>query len=240
VPIEITNVVDWLQSDWYPREHRFDELKDEFADVHPSFPVSWFEFKKENGRRAVCCVVDEDGDWIVLLIDQCLDGPFGHTPVVAQVGYVEFPGDIGGIRFSYNQDEPDGQRSARFLVANAAVPALMAQTLMHCKNVSVVQQPKQPKLIKKSTRNHGVPPSQFRTIVIDPMKAATRSSGCPRGEAGNKQRMHVIRGHYKTYTLDRKLFGKVAGRFFFSSHVAGDASIGTITTDYIVKPRKTA
>ena len=115
----------------------------------------------------------------------------------------------------------------------------MAQTLMHCKNVSVVTAPTQPKLKKKFARNHGFPPSEFRTIVIDPMKRAIRTNGCVgTTEAAAKQRMHIIRGHFKTYTSERKLFGKVTGRFFFSAHVAGDPAVGVIHSDYIVKAAK--
>jgi hypothetical protein len=50
--------------------------------------------------------------------------------------------------------------------------------------------------------------------------------------------MHVIRGHYKTYTPERKLFGKVSGRFFFSAHVAGDPTLGVIQSDYLVKAQE--
>ena len=238
VPIEITNVVNWLRVDWYPHGKTVIDVMEQFVDIRPSFPVAWFEYNKGDacGRRAMCCVVDDAGDWIVILTDQAARQ---RMPSVAQAALIKFPSGSGQISFAYNPDEPQGEESLGFLVANGAVPALMAQTLMHCKNISIVPEPQQPKLVKKFTRNHGTPPSSFRTIVIDPMKTAIRAVECiGNTEAAAKQRMHVIRGHYKTYTPERKLFGKVSGRFFFSAHVAGDPTLGVIQSDYLVKAQE--
>lgn len=121
VPIDITNVVEWLKADWYPKGYGQSDLEQQFDDVRPSFPVSWFEYTKGAGmgRRAACCVVDEDGGWIIVVVDQCPNSPSGKTPVVAQVAFAELSGPV---HFAYDADESDGENACNFLIGAAAVP----------------------------------------------------------------------------------------------------------------------
>src|SRR6266508_28465 len=48
------------------------------------------------------------------------------------------------------------------------------------------------------------------------------------------QRFHTVRGHIAEYTEERKLFGKIAGRFWIPEHVRGSRDKGEITKDYII------
>lgn len=50
-----------------------------------------------------------------------------------------------------------------------------------------------------------------------------------------KKRFHVCRGHFATYTEEKKLFGKYIGRYWIPAHMKGDPELGTIEKDYEVK-----
>lgn len=117
---------------------------------------------------------------------------------------------------------------------------LLAQSLMHCKNVVVERKAKPPKLAKSFRRkHHGVAPATFHTVKIEPMKKVVRSAGGVE-HLGIKKAMHIVRGNFATYTEEKPLFGypKNVGRFFRASHVRGDAKIGMKPASYEVRSPK--
>ena len=133
-------------------------------------------------------------------------------------------------------EETDAFRRA-FL--NILQPAFLTTSFMHCRNVSETTVTPPPKLAKKHRKKHGVPLVQYRTINIDPMRQVLQSEGRAQ-ETGIKKALHICRGHFRTYTMDKPLFGKVAGTFFVPMHVRGNASEGIVIQDYVVKSRKVA
>jgi hypothetical protein len=117
---------------------------------------------------------------------------------------------------------------------------LLAQSLMHCKNVVVERKSKPPKLVKSFRRkHHGVAPALFHTVKIEPMKKIMRSAGGV-GHLGIKKAMHIVRGNFATYNEEKPLFGnpKNVGRFFRASHVRGDAQIGEKQAGYELRSPK--
>jgi len=43
---------------------------------------------------------------------------------------------------------------------------------------------------------------------------------------------HLVRGHFATYSEERRLFGKHVGTFFIPAHVRGSAEAGAVVKDY--------
>ena len=114
-------------------------------------------------------------------------------------------------------------------------PALMAISFMHCKNVRVVDQTPPAKASKIHQRKHGHGLTKYKTLEIDPMRETLRGKGRI-GEVGLKQALHICRGHFKTYTEDRPLFGKKTGTYWWPQHVRGEEKSGRIVKDYSVRP----
>lgn len=116
----------------------------------------------------------------------------------------------------------------------ALLPALFALSLMHCDNV--VERAHEPpkKVSKKFEKRTGRPLTRYYTLEIEPMKRVLRREGRVE-DLGLRRALHICRGHFKTYTEDKPLFGKYVGTFFFRDHVRGAKESGEIAKDYDVK-----
>jgi hypothetical protein len=125
------------------------------------------------------------------------------------------------------------------LVGIFLCPVLFALTLMHCKNVNLatVTTPL-PLSMKKSKRRKQIeerkkhPAFERHVVVIRNRKGQIVQRGLGRELAASHKRMHLVRGHFSTYSEAAPLFGRVVGRFWIPAHLSGLASEGVIDSDY--------
>ncbi len=90
--------------------------------------------------------------------------------------------------------------------------------MLHCKNVSVKDDPIPPKVAKKRALKGWKNP-MYKTIVIDSLKKQIKSDKNSGAEGQHIIRaMDLVRGHFKEYK-EKGLFGKYFGRFFWSPQV---------------------
>lgn len=125
------------------------------------------------------------------------------------------------------------------VVEQAAVyPALLAHSLLNCKNVEVESNAPPAKLSKRHQRKHGKPLVTFKTLKVNPM-GGRRSSGGGGGKSvdigGGHVSLHIVRGHFKTYTAERPLLGKHTGTYWWSANVRGSADAGVVVKNYEVE-----
>lgn len=114
-----------------------------------------------------------------------------------------------------------------------ALPFWFALSLTHCRNVEITESTTPPAVAKKR-KERGIPDIKFKQLVIKPIKGKRT----PENPSGNKLvvPLHYIRSHFKTFTEDRKLFGKYAGTYFWHMHAKGNSTNGEIVKQYKVKP----
>jgi hypothetical protein len=86
-------------------------------------------------------------------------------------------------------------------------PTLLAVSFLHCRNVSIVDNAVPPKLARRTRERHGIEPTAYKTLVIEPLKQVLRHEGRSH-ETGLANAMHICRGHFKDYREGRGLFGK--------------------------------
>ena len=78
------------------------------------------------------------------------------------------------------------------------------------------------------------PPIVYRSLVVRrnkqvyPITEIGTKKGAPR-------RLHVVRGHFKTYTSESPLFGNLTGTFYWGPHLRGDESMGEVRKNYVVE-----
>lgn len=116
----------------------------------------------------------------------------------------------------------------------ALLPCFFATTLLNCRNVTKEENVPQPKLSRAFQRRTGKPLTRFYTLSVGPIGAQRIASG-PSSEHKVSKSLHICRGHFATYSEDKPLFGKYAGRFWIPAHVRGSTEAGTVVKDYRVK-----
>ena len=122
------------------------------------------------------------------------------------------------------------------LMGRLALPACLALSFMHCKNVKMVEEIPSAKLSKKRERKGGKPLLRYHVLKIDHMKSVLEHEGHASTE-GLKKALHICRGHFATYGQDGKgkLFGKHAGRYWIPMHMRGDIKHGMVDKTYDVR-----
>ena len=249
VPIDITNVYDWMLSEWNDvgeNNHKRQRFWDEIAkDTKPSFDSAWFEWRmnkmvrRDDGSqmkvdgRAIWAIAnfgtESPNRWAMLLFER-------HDGIVllSHIWFVDFN------KMNFIPADDDFQHGESGFVRGVMVPVVLAQNLMHCENVKVERTEMPPKLAKKIARKHGYRPvTKWHAVKIEPMKKVLRGSGGVRG-IGVEKAMHVVRGNFAEYTEDKKLFGKVVGKVFRPMHVRGNKALGVKKPGYVVEPPKEA
>lgn len=99
-------------------------------------------------------------------------------------------------------------------------PSFLAISFLHCKNVQIVDEVINPKLAKRYRERHGVTPTAYKTLVIEPLKQVLKHEGRAH-EHGLAKAMHICRGHFKDYREGRGLFGKYHQLVWHPSLVRG-------------------
>ena len=155
-----------------------------------------------------------------------------------------FPLPLGGDTFSNSvvaaitpqvPEGKDPQEEVKGLIDVASFVPNLALSFMHCKNVQVKKGDRPDEALQKSRVSKGKPRlSQAHVIVIDPMKKAIRT-----GTGSNSystQAVHIVRGHFKTFRDENKLFGKMTGTYWWAMHVAGEGSEPALNQYEVNKP----
>jgi hypothetical protein len=107
---------------------------------------------------------------------------------------------------------------------------------LHCKNVEMqtVDPGKEMPRLQRKRRKQGRPPMvQHKILKIDGMRQMI-SKVASGNKTGIKMSLHTVRGQFRTYTADRPLFGRHAGRFFVPAHARGSRDVGQVKKDYAV------
>ena len=110
----------------------------------------------------------------------------------------------------------------------------LAVSFLHCKNVERIEIAPDAKLSRSAQKKYDIPLVRYHVLQITPFNQ--RGGGGSGDGTGSPKSMHVVRGHFKTWTAERPLFGRVVGTFWVQDHVAG-RSTTTVNKDYAVSLR---
>lgn len=110
----------------------------------------------------------------------------------------------------------------------------MFLTLCHCQNVSIVRA-QHPRPLRRRLDRLGVPDPHMNVLKL----TGTREvylTGPSAPEPGDGVALHRVRGHFKRYTPERPLFGRIVGTVWHSDHLRGNPERGTIQHQYEAIP----
>ncbi len=114
----------------------------------------------------------------------------------------------------------------------AFLPVAFSLCLCHAKNTTFKDHQPDPKLIKSQIRKKKEPSVTYKTLVIDGLTNPSEPNGT---KGGITRALHLCRGHFRTYTAEKPLFGKHTGLFWTPMHTRGDKSSGEVKKKYVVK-----
>jgi len=104
--------------------------------------------------------------------------------------------------------------------------------LLHTKNISISDEPAR-HLKGKAVKRLIEPRTRFKILDIRPLVNTTRKPHQSHAAGDEIQRaLHLCRGHFRTYTDESKLFGRLTGTFWIPQHTRGSAENGTVDKDY--------
>lgn len=154
-----------------------------------------------------------------------------------RVYFIEVPVDASGgaveTRIGPKQKYRTEPEQNKAFFATVLHPFWFAVSLLHCKNVELVDKPIS-RQYRRMMERKGEPITQYKTLVIEPFKKQVRNEARESGQNEIERALHICRGHFRTYSEDKPLFGKISGTFWIPMHVRGNADVGTIEKDYKV------
>lgn len=129
----------------------------------------------------------------------------------------------------------EGVRIEMFLSGQLMSIVAATLSLLCCKNVSTVDAPPPRQARRRAAREGGPTPYTVKTLVVRPMRQRAGAASSSTDKAVPLA-LHWVRGHFKTYSEEKPLFGRIAGTYWWSAHLAGDVSAGAVVKDYKVEP----
>jgi hypothetical protein len=162
-----------------------------------------------------------------------INRPLRHHPVFVSLMGDEFIAglktDTNFVALSYGKciDDSELEKMSNIRQQHVSVVELALQFL-NCKNIGIEGVYPSEKLNKKRQKKGKQELFTYHTLVLKPVGKTQRS--VPQHLWEN--RIHLQRGHFKTYTNENPLFGKIVGRFWWQSHVRGRNRDGMVIKDY--------
>lgn len=202
----------------------------EYGCCKPIFDLMWCEHLSPDGCMQIGSISYHYEDESLFLEFVSHGQLHNGTPCATSIVRVGFNGDRCATSW-----RPASYCNGAITVTGLATGvALCAMEFAHCKNVSVVEC-ENGRVCEKWHRRTRCPKVQFKTIKIPLAARGKTATGEPR-DGASPVPLHLVRGHFATYTADKPLFGRPdgVGRFFHPPHIRGDGSAGVVAKDYTI------
>ena len=114
--------------------------------------------------------------------------------------------------------------------------------ILNCQNIITKEVTPPEKLNRKRIRNGRLPLYSYKILEVVKGKPKTKNAGSVPWDYKSPEtvRFHLCRGHFKTFTEERPLFGKYSGTFWWNPQSRGDRSKGVVEKEYKVTTAKGA
>lgn len=104
---------------------------------------------------------------------------------------------------------------------------------LSCRNITTIDHEPPSKLNKSRIKKGKQPLFTYKTLVIKP---TSKRQHALEAQGLWENRIHLCRGHFKEYTEDKPLFGKLTGRYWWQPSVRGRKEKGVVLKDYEMRP----
>ena len=233
-----------------------DLIKNGFHSMRLPFSPLWIEWRadlttqsEDSRSHAMAAVIRQMGCIAYTLPDSCLPDDLRNQGIIPQ-GFslwAESDGDpvyLGTrVVFCINQK---GEFHSFHVVRKGAmskghevrpfVTACLTIAFMHCKNVRKIDVGDTEGPSSKWLRRQKTPRLRYKVLDINPMKEVLRTEGQSE-TTGLHRALHICRGHFATYTVDKPLFGHFVGTVWKPAHTRGSIEQGAVVKDYRINPK---
>lgn len=219
------------------------------SDVRLPYALSWFDWPwKDEGvddpnhrstKRACLAIESEDGKvmLVFLFAFMCSLGYWLPCPLAFRISvgsnYGMTNANIIGVElFDKNKMDSAAVKGLK----EESTPDLeilnQALLLLSCRNIATEKKVPPEALNRKRKKAGKQPLFTYHTLVLKPVGSKQKS--IPKHLWND--RIHLQRGHFKTYTEEKPLFGRLTGRYWWQAHVRGNNKDGVVMKDYLVGP----
>lgn len=230
----------------------------DFGILMPPFDRMWIEWKTPRFRfvsnewhqmkpnRIAAKVVYSAGSFLVEAItSHSRTSCIGMLPIAQEVTSYD---DLSGINtkvmampeIRYLEDQKvstgDYDRYAQGLSLELW-PVFLTIGWLNCRNVTTAITRTPSALIRKRRRNGKPTGLDYRRIELDRSTKYALSQNSAHDQDRDSKRLHIVRGHMRTYTAERPAFGSYVGNMWIHQHMRGDADLGRINHEYHVTSR---
>lgn len=139
---------------------------------------------------------------------------------------------LQAIEFSADPPPDLAEIGERTIAGRLLTVVATTFALMNCKNVTMSDNAPSRQQRRQAQRSGRAMPYTIRTLLITP--GESRHARTKSADTGQPIALHWVRGHFKHYTEENKLFGKYTGTYWWSPHIAGDKAAGLVVKDYKV------
>ena len=105
--------------------------------------------------------------------------------------------------------------------------------LLNCKNITTEEIIQTGKIKKNKKDKIPKPVISYHILKLE-LGKNTNGGNCEKGHNPSDTRLHLCRGHFKTFTKDNPLFGHITGRYWWQPQVRGKKEKGIIHKEYNV------
>lgn len=143
-------------------------------------------------------------------------------------------GEVGASGLLYRKESlPPNAPVADYIRLGFMQTIYTSFVFMNCKNIELVDAPVTRQMKRMAQRQHK-PITKKKLLVIEPFKTTIRQDGGAK-ETEIKRALHIARGHFRTYSEERPLFGKYSGTYWIPMHTRGSKQHGVVEKDYKIQ-----
>lgn len=114
----------------------------------------------------------------------------------------------------------------------AFVDLFFVLALLHCRNVTLVEKCAPRHERRQAERSGGPPPTRYHVLEIDSVLRRAMNEVTGAEPTHGLVALHMVRGHFKTYSAERPMLGRMVGTWWWDHHVRGNPDRGIIDKDY--------
>lgn len=241
---------------WAHEKMRWDPNVD-FGVIRPPFESMWVEWAMPPAHLRVGFTSTVDIEAAAVFVNYNKDDDaFDYLTIhrVRGLGIVVLPifnrvrltgagtYESGGVEFDERASDHRFFQEVREAIADGrdlgyerfgSHELLLILSMMNCVNASIEDERASKGDVRRA-RQHGLPLHQIKKIRVPGGRATTKRSMVQ--ALGGPQALHLVRGHFKTYTAEAPLFGKRVGSYWWGWQQRGKAEAGTIDHVYEVTP----